>query len=67
MDSDENLFINFKWPYFFKWIEIENIVSLKSYFTQTITLSDYHLIAELMENATFCCLFHGNYIVYFAR
>jgi hypothetical protein len=23
-----------------------------------ITLLDYQLIGELMENATFCCLFH---------
>jgi chromosome condensin MukBEF complex kleisin-like MukF subunit len=29
---------------------------LKSSFTQT--LSDYHLIGEIMENAILCCLFH---------
>jgi hypothetical protein len=28
------------------------------YFTQIITLSHCHLIGKLMENATFCCLFH---------
>jgi hypothetical protein len=27
-------------------------------FKQRITLFDYYLIGELMEDATFCCLFH---------
>jgi hypothetical protein len=30
--------------------------TLKSFFTQNITFSVYHLIGEQMENATFCCL-----------
>jgi hypothetical protein len=32
--------------------------TIKVLYHQIITLFAYHLIEELMKNATFCCLFH---------
>jgi hypothetical protein len=35
---------------------LDRVKVLKSFLHKQITLFDYHLIGELMENATFCCL-----------